>query len=420
MHDGAPERTGLPRSEEAETAILGAMIRNGSLAKITRLDKSDFYSERHVSIFEAIQHIASSGGIPEIVSISERLRATRTLQLSGGDEYLMELSDGCVSVAGWEQWEKIVKQKATLRAGISIARKLNEQAFDDGRDADDIIADLAAAVSELSKRSATVAVTSWASAFAKAMIPRDQTAGIQTGIKFLDDILSIRPKQLGIIAGRPGDGKSALATQILLGIAQNSEALLCSLEMSDDEVAQRMIAQMTGIEIDRIDALDFSPEERRRVTACREQLSLNFCATPTVSELRAVALVRKAQGRLKMIVVDYLQLLRVKRPSQSRTQDVTEISRDLKLLAMELDIPIIALSQFSRDAAREEPQLHHLRESGSIEQDADWILFAYADRTATEGGRKMIRLAKNRRGHCFGPFAVTFDGPTVRFGEATA
>lgn len=412
-------RAGLPRSEQAEMAILGTFIRYGHLVKVSRLDKADFYSERHRAIFEAIQNVSSSGGNPDLVTIEEMLRRSKTLELSGGEVYLMDLADAVVSSTGWEGWEKIILQKATLRAGIMLARHLNETAFEDDKDADEIVAELATAVNELSKRSAIGKVVSWQSAFLTAMAPKDQTAGIPTGIEFLDNLVSIRPGQLGIIAGRPGDGKSALASQIILGIAQSGEALLCSLEMSPDEVAQRMISQMTGIPIDEIDRQHFTPEQRDTVKACRDALALNFCSTPTVSELRAVSLVRKAQGRLRMLVIDYLQLLRVKRPSASRVQDVTEISRDLKLLAMELQIPVIALSQFSREAAKGPPELHHLRESGSIEQDADWIIFAFTDKTAEGGERKMIQLAKNRRGPRFGPFAVEFNGSTVTFGGQT-
>lgn len=414
------ERQGLPRNELAEQCILGIFLRYGYLIKASRLDRSDFYSERHRCIFEAMQGLTAGGDGVGIVTVEERLRRERALDLAGGSAYLMELCDATVSHHGWEDWEKIVLQKATLRAGIGIARRLNEEAFSDDRDVDEIVADMASAVSELTRRSAAVTSTSWQTAFLQVTSPRTSDPTIPTGIEFLDRILPIRPGQLGIIAGRPGDGKSALATQMLLDIAKGSEALVCSLEMSPEEVAQRMIAQETDIPLWEIDAMRFSERDsRQKVLDCENRFSVNFCATPTVPELRAVALVRKAQGRLKMVIVDYLQLLQVKRPSGSRTSDVTDISRGLKLMAMELQVPVVALSQFSREAAKGPPELHHLRESGSIEQDADWVLFAYTDKDSAGYETKMISLAKHRKGPRVPAFAVQFNGPTVKFGRKT-
>lgn len=412
------DRQGLPRSESAEQSILGVFLRFGYMVKASRLDKADFYSERHRAIFEAMQACTTSGDAVTIVSVEERLRMEKTLGVAGGADYLMDLADSVVSHHGWEGFEKIVMQKATLRAGIAIARRLNEDAFSDDREVDEIVADMAAAVSDLTRRSSAVTSTTWQTAFNLVTTPRKDDPTIPTGLDFLDSILQIRGGQLGIIAGRPGDGKSALATQMLLQIAKGAEALVCSLEMRPEEVAQRIIAQETGIPLWSIDAMRFAnAQDRSKVEACRDAFRMNFCATPTVSELRAVAMVRKAQGSLRMIVVDYLQLLRTKKPSTSRTQDVTEISRDLKLLAMELQVPVVALSQFSREAAKGPPELHHLRESGSIEQDADWVLFCYADKDAH--GTRMISLAKNRKGARVPPFAVWFHGETVSFGGQT-
>jgi len=412
------DRQGLPRSESAEQSILGVFLRFGYMVKASRLDKADFYSERHRAIFEAMQACTTAGDSVTIVSVEERLRMEKTLGVAGGADYLMDLADSVVSHHGWEGFEKIVLQKATLRAGIAIARRLNEDSFSDDREVDEIVADMAAAVSDLTRRSSAVTSTTWQTAFNLVTTPRKEDPTIPTGLDFLDSILQIRGGQLGIIAGRPGDGKSALATQMLLQIAKGAEALVCSLEMSPEEVAQRIIAQETGIPLWSIDAMRFAnAQDRAKVEACRDAFRMNFCATPTVSELRAVAMVRKAQGSLRMIVVDYLQLLRTKKPSTSRTQDVTEISRDLKLLAMELQVPVVALSQFSREAAKGPPELHHLRESGSIEQDADWVLFCYADKDAH--GTRMISLAKNRKGARVPPFAVGFHGETVSFGGQT-
>jgi replicative DNA helicase len=394
-------------------------LRYGHFVKITKLDRDDFYSERNRSVFEAMQKTVLDGDPINIVTVSERLRRDRLMDIAGGQIALMELADSVVSSAGWESYEGIVMQKAMLRAAIQIARNLNDQAFADDREPDEIVADMAAAVNALSRRCATGEVTTWQQAYHQAMTPKAESPSVLTGIGFLDEILSIRPGQLGIIAGRPGDGKSAIATQILTTIGKASECLLCTLEMTPEEVAQRMLAQITRVPIWQIDAMEMGMESFRSIKDCENVLDVKFCATQTVAELRAIALTRKAQGKLSMVVVDYLQLMRVKKPSSSRNEDVAAISRDLKLLAGELQVPVIALSQFSRDAAKGPPEVHHLRDSGAIEQDADWIVFVYTEKGDVGTSRKMIRLAKNRRGPVLEAFAVEFEGRTVTFGEKT-
>jgi replicative DNA helicase len=412
------EEHGLPRATQAEVQILGTFLRFGELVKVTRLDRADFYSERHRTIFEAMQSLASENSFVDVATVAERLRRSRKLDIAGGVTTLMDLADSVVSPAGWEEWQKLVQQKATLRHGIELARRLNERMTADDQDPQEVIAELANAVSELSRRSAVGEMTSWQQAFRQATGPRDATPNVPTGIPFLDRILQVRPGQLGIIAGRPGDGKSALASQIVVSVAQQAETLLCTLEMAPEEVAQRMVAQLTGVELSELDRRSYGRDGRDRVRAQENALDLQFCQTTTVADLRALALTRKAQGRLRLVVVDYLQLMRVRKPSASRNEDVASISRDLKLLAGELQVPIIALSQFSRDAAKGPPEVHHLRDSGAIEQDADWILFVYTER-GQEGWTKMVRLAKNRRGQVTPPFAVEFHGPTVSFRRET-
>ena len=202
---------------------------------------------------------------------------------------------------------------------------------------------------------------------------------------------------------------------MILQIAKADETLFDSLEMSPEEVAQRIIAQETGIPLFVVDSMSFHGRySRGPVDDCAKKFKISFCSASTVQELRSIAMVRKAHHGLKIVVVDYLQLLRVKRPSASRAQDVTEISRDLKLMAMELQVPVIALSQFSREAAKGPPELHHLRESGSIEQDADWVLFAYAEKT-NEGEVKMISLAKTRDPRRFFASEIIFTSPSFVF-----
>jgi replicative DNA helicase len=414
------QRVGTPRSEMAEFNILGVFLNNGSLVSVSKLVPDDFYSERHRSIFFAIKKVSDSGDTPDIVNVAEMLRREKLLELSGGEVNLMDLADSAVSKAGWESSEKIIKDKALLRHMLERVREANERIFDDAEDPNALLSELQSAFNSIrgDVKSSTTSFNNVIDDFMNNP-GRIHERTIATGLEFIDSRIRILPQQLGIIAGRPGEGKTALATQIAAGVASYTPTLFCTLEMSPEELGLRIISQASGIPTFALEDPEnrMTREQIERVSALKDSFDIEFCENTTVEDLRATALSHKAKRReLKLIVVDYLQLMTVKRPSGNRVQDVSEISRGLKLLAKELDVTIIALSQFAREAAKGPPQLHHLRESGSIEQDADWVLFVYKD--DEDFNARNMEVPKQRRGPRCEKFPVAWRGDTVSFSNA--
>lgn len=406
-------RNGLPRSEQAEITILGSCLKYHDIAKSVTLEPSDFYSERNRITFEAIQTVARSGRAPDIGMVAEELRRIRSLELAGGEATLMDLSDSVVSRVGWEGSQDLVRDKAILRRIIDGARKLHDMAFGDSEGVQEIIAEFGRRLGEVVQRG-TQPITTVQAAVSDVCQQKPTAARIPTGIDWLDRLIWIRRGQLGIIAGRPGEGKSSLATQIAVELAMGSEVLFCSLEMTPQEIAERIIAQKGGISLDLISSGKMRDDEKAKIASIVARMDLNFCRARTVEELRAIASARLSHGRLRMIVVDYLQLLRATGKTNNRNDEITQISQGLKALAMDLDTPIVALSQFSREATRETPQLHHLRDSGSLEQDANWVMFVYQEK-----GSRFVSIAKNRSGPC-GAVKVQFDGERTTFSSAPA
>lgn len=401
-------RKGLPRSEQAEITVLGSCLKYHDIAKSVTLDPSDFYSERNRAIYMAIQSVSRSGREVEPTAIAEELRRTCQLELAGGASNLMDLVDSVVSRVGWDGSQDIVRDKAILRKIITSARVLHDMASEDVESVTDVIAEFGKRLAEVVQRG-TQPITTVQAAVVDVCEQRGTAAIIRTGIDWLDKLIWIRRGQLGIIAGRPGEGKSSMATQLAIELAMRSEVLFCSLEMTPQEIAERIIAQKAEINLDVISAGRLNEQQKQIAQEVTARMDLNFCRAKNVNELRAIASARLAHGRLRMIVVDYLQLLKAIERTNSRNDEITQISQGLKALAMDLDIPVIALSQFSREATKETPQLHHLRDSGSIEQDANWVMFVYQDNNG-----RWVRIAKNRSGPC-GVVKVKFEGEYTRF-----
>lgn len=411
---------GLPRAEMAEFNVLGSFLKDGTLVSMSTLKVEDFYSERNKTIFYAIKRVHDSGDTPDIVNVAEILRRERLLELAGGEVNLMDLADGTVSTAGWDSSEKVIKEKALLREILRISRVMGERVMEDAEDPSGLLAELQAHVNGINNNTKKP-TTSFKNVIDDFINNpgRIYDETITTGLSFLDQRIRMLPQQLGIIAGRPGEGKTALATQVAAGVASYGPTLFCTLEMSPSELGLRIISQASGTPTFALEDPEhrMTREQIERVAELKDAFDIEFCEDTTVEALRATAMSHKAKRKdLKLIVVDYLQLMTVPRPSGNRVQDVSEISRGLKLLAKELDVTVIALSQFAREAAKGPPQLHHLRESGSIEQDADWVLFVYKD--DEDFHARNLEVPKQRRGPRCEKFPVAWRGETVSFSNA--
>jgi replicative DNA helicase len=413
----------LPNSPTAESTLLGAAMLDATILGRCKCSSEDFYSQRNSVVFRTMQDLYRAKSIVDLVTIGERLRQAGRLEDVGGQAYLMDLADSTVSAIGWESWEQIILDKATLRAAYAVSDAVRASAMADQTPSDDVVASLVSGAQKVALRGSTGHVM--IQSLLEAITTPNSNTAISTGMDWLDREVSIRPGHLVVIAGRPSEGKSALATQIAAHVAATQgEVLFCSLEMSPEEQAERIAAQMTGVPLSRIAARVFRQGDIEDMTKAFATLDCSFSRATTPQELRASVMARASHGRLKMIVLDYLQLMRADRPTANRATDVSEISRSLKMLAMETGCPVIALSQLNRQA-EEKPQLHHLRESGAIEQDANTVLSVHTDTTITEGlsngeSLKIITVLKQRGGQRGIEFYVDFYGPCARFGHGRA
>lgn len=410
----------LPNSQTAEITLLGAALLDASILDRCKISQEDFYSARHSVIWRTMQDLRKAKSIVDLVTIGERLRQLGRLDDVGGQAYLMDLADATVSAIGWESWEQIISDKATLRAAYAVSDAVRASAMADQTPSDDVVASLVAGAQKVALRGSTGHVM--IQSLLGAITTPNSNEAIQTGMPWIDADVVIRSGHLVVIAGRPSEGKSALATQIAAHVAATQgEVLFCSLEMSPEEQAERIAAQMTGIPLSAICSRRLTDSQVSDMRQAFSTMDCSFSRATTPQELRSSVMARASHGRLKMVVLDYLQLMRADRPTANRATDVSEISRSLKMLAMEVGCPVIALSQLNRQA-EEEPQLHHLRESGAIEQDANTVLSVHTDTTIQEGigngnSIKIIKVLKQRGGQRGISFHADFYGPCARFGH---
>jgi len=432
----------LPHSIEAEQSVLGAlMLDNRAWDKIAdRVSEVDFYRQNHRLIFQALLQLAEKNQPFDVLTVSECLKQKQTLDEAGGEVYLFELANNTPSAANIISYADIVREKSVLRQLIQTGTDIADVAYNpEGRDVKELLDVAEQQVFKIAEqRSMNSNGPVQVSQLLAQATDRIDTlyhsdhalTGLSTGFTDFDEMTSgLQKGDMVIIAGRPSMGKTTFAMNIAEYAAMKADkpTLIFSLEMPSEQLVMRMISSLGRIDQHKVRTGKLSDSDWPRVTSAVSMLGeakmyIDDTAGLSPMEMRSRArrVARESNG-LGLIVVDYLQLMTVPGMKENRAVEVSEISRSLKALAKELDVPVIALSQLNRSLeARTDrrPVMSDLRESGSLEQDADLIIFIYRDEVYHEDtpdkGIAEIIIRKHRNGP-IGDFRLTFLGKYTRF-----
>jgi len=431
-----------PQNLEAEESVLGAMMISGNaIAAVTEiLDASDFYRESHAKIYRAALQLYGKNEPVDAITLTNELEQRGELDEIGGRVRLHELARLVPATANARHYAEIVRETATLRGLILAGGQIAQLGWDREGEPTELVARAEQLVFELGERRAEGELVLFKDALLEAFQTINklyesgaEVTGLASGFKDLDRITGgFQPANLVIIAARPSMGKSAFALEIANHVAVDHETpcAFFSLEMSKQEVAQRLICSRGKVDAGNIRTGRLTRDDWPRVVQACGQLEsapLYVDDTPALSllELRARAqTLKRRQPDLGLVVVDYLQLMTTGRSEESRVQEVSSISRGLKEIAKDLDLPVVALSQLNRSPEQrhdKRPMLSDLRESGSIEQDADLVMLLYReeyyDRDEADDSKKGIAeviVAKHRNGPV-GAFNVAFISKFAKF-----
>ena len=438
-----------PRAPEAEQAVIAAMLMDTDaiLRAGEHVDDTMFYDERHRRIFRAMIAISQRSEVVDPVTLGNELARRGELEASGGKEYIGELIDAVPTAANVEYHAKIVKEKALLRRLIETSTTIITEAFQGRATAEELLDDAEQRIFQVSQQRGLqgfmrVKELMWPTMERIEALQRGgkTITGVASGFTDLDELTSgFQPADLVIVAARPSMGKTALVLNIAqyAAIEKNVPVALFSLEMSKESLVQRMLTAEGRVDAQKMRKGLLRDEDYSRLARAAGILSgapiwIDDSAAITLLEIRSKARRLKADQDIGMVVIDYLQLIQGPSSSESRQQEISQISRSLKALAKELAVPVIALSQLSRApeqrAGDHRPQLSDLRESGAIEQDADLVMFIYRQEvydgaTDKDGnsleGRAEVIIGKQRNGP-IGLVNLFFHKAYTRFENYTA
>ncbi len=433
-----------PHSLEAEQSVLGGLMLDNERwdTVAERVVADDFYSRPHRLIFSQMQRLLESGQPIDLITLSESLETRAELELAGGFAYLAELAKNTPGAANINAYAEIVRERAVVREMISVANEIADAGFDpQGRSSEDLLDLAESSVFKIAeKRTSKDSGPQNIEQILEATInrietlvstPHDGVTGIDTGYQDLNKkTAGFQGSDLIIVAARPSMGKTTFAMNLCENAAMlhDKPVLIFSLEMPSEQIMMRMLASLSRVDQTKIRTGQLDDEDWSRISGTmgilleKKNIYIDDSSGLTPTELRSRARrVFRDNGGLSMIMVDYLQLMRVPSLSENRTLEIAEISRSLKALAKELNIPVIALSQLNRSLeqrADKRPVNSDLRESGSIEQDADLIMFIYRDEVYHENsdlkGIAEIIIGKQRNGP-IGSVRLTFNGQWSRF-----
>jgi replicative DNA helicase len=391
-----------PQNVEAEASLLGALlIDSDAIVKVADLVRpTDFYDERHARIYEAALHLYEKHSPIDVLTLSDQLKNTGMLDVVGGASYLTELTNFVPTAAHADRYADIIKQKSMRRRLIKASQAITNLGFDEAQSLQELIENAETTLFEVSQQHVKQDIESIENILSASFDRLDELhkdkgklRGIPTGYKDLDNILAgFQPSDLIVLAARPSMGKSALALNFAHNVAVKADmpVLMFSLEMSKEQLVDRMLAAEAGVNSWNLRTGNLTDQDFEKIGQAMGTLSeakIYFDDTPgiTVSDMRTKARREAHRHPLGLIIVDYLQLMSGGSKfggGDNRVQEISEISRGLKGIARELKVPIVALSQLSRSVESRNPQipqLADLRESGSIEQDADVVAFIYRE-----------------------------------------
>jgi replicative DNA helicase len=431
-----------PQDIEAERSVLGALMldKNAIIRVADLISSTDFYQPAHAKIFEAILELFEKNEPIDILSVSKKLKDKNQFNDIGGSAYLTDLINSVPTAAHLSYYGKIVRQKKVLRDLIKASSEINEKVFDTSEDPEDLLDDVEQKIFSISQRSRTqnfVPIKDELKAAYERIEKLHQGGekglrGITTGFDELDNYLSgLQKSDLIVLGARPSLGKTALCLDIArnAAIKTGMPVGIFSLEMSRDQIIDRLIAAEAKVALWKLrtgrltDEIEFEMIQESLDRLSKAPIFIDDTPSANVIQIRSMSRRLQAEHGLKLLVVDYLQLIQPRNNTDNMVAAMTEVSRGLKGLARELEIPVLAAAQLSRAVEQRDlkiPRLADLRESGSIEQDSDVVLFIYRkdrdkmDPTAEEQNTAEIIIAKHRNGP-LGTVKLKFDPEKVSF-----
>jgi replicative DNA helicase len=413
-----------PQNIEAEQSVLGGiLIENDAINKVIEiLAPEDFYRDAHRKIYNALINLSARDEPADLITLTNDLRKNDQLDATGGASYIAALIDSVPTAANIEYYAKIVKEKSILRQLIQTSTDIITESYQDRSDVESFLDEAERSIFQISENRVRPSfypirdiVKQSFKTLERLYEKKELVTGVPSGFKELDQMTAgFQPSDLIIVAGRPSMGKTAFCLNVLqyAAIEKRTPVAIFSLEMSKEQLVIRMLCSEAHVEGTRLRTGFLSEGDWPRLTIAAGNLSeapifVDDTAALSVLELRAKARRLKADQGLGMLIIDYLQLMKGRSRVESRQQEISEISRSLKAVAKELNIPVIAVSQLSRRTEERtgmRPQLSDLRESGAIEQDADLILFLYRDEVYNRSednpnrGKAELIIGKQRNG----------------------
>ncbi|MGI6545834.1 MAG: replicative DNA helicase [Fastidiosipilaceae bacterium] len=420
-----PDMKVPPNNVEAEKSVLGCCMSDSEILNqiMAFLKTEEFYQPNHQIIYEAIRNLSSGGKAVDILTVSDELERTDLLIKAGGSAYVMSLPDAAPLISNAMAYAEVVHQKYLLRQLLMTADEISKMCYTDAEDANALLDLASRKIYTIREQESVSGIEPFSSILSRTindlmalMKGKKKLRGVPTGYPSLDKLLNggLGPGTLTILAARPAVGKSALALNIAMKSAtlHDVPVVIFSLEMSKEEISNRMLSAQSGIDSRKLKTGRIHDSEWDKVSTVvpvlyAAKIYVDDRTGNTPIEMLSRCRQLKMEGKCGLVVIDYLQLMTPHRRSDSRQQEISEISRSLKIMAKELDVPVIALSQLSREIERRKdsrPVLSDLRESGAIEQDADVVMFLSRETREDDDHlqKKMedakLIIAKNRAG----------------------